>query len=325
MNIQKLPSGSYRIRQMVGGKTYSVTVDHKPTQIEAMKLISDATAKRVKGRDLTLSSACEAYLDAKNHVLSPSTMRGYKSVIRQIPKDFGRVHINAITGAMLQKEVNDYADGRTPKTVSNYANFITAVLNFFEVDVRRPVLPMKVKNHTYIPTKEDVNRILEEVKGTKLEVFYRLAMYGVRRSEVAALKVTDLADDNTLTINKALVTDGDNNNVVKATKTTDSARTIKIDPELADMIRQQGFIWDGYISVPYENLQRIQDKLGIKRFPLHAFRHFMASYLHDKGLSDKQIQAIGGWKTDNVMKTVYQHAMEMEQTKDKVADILAQI
>ena len=43
--------------------------------------------------------------------------------------------------------------------------------------------------------------------------------------------------------------------------------------------------------------------------------------MHNLGYSDKQIQDFGGWKTDNVMKTVYQHSMEMEKTKDEVADI----
>ena len=28
---------------------------------------------------------------------------------------------------------------------------------------------------------------------------------------------------------------------------------------------------------------------------------------------------MGGWKTDNVMKTVYQHAMDMDRAKAKAA------
>lgn len=325
MNITKLPSGSYRIRQMVGGKTYSVTVDHRPTKIEAMKIISDATAHVKKPHDLTVVKACEAYIEAKKDIVSPSTIRGYKSLIRVISDGFGGMRINAVTGASFQTEVNRYAKGRKPKTVKNYAAFLTAVFSFFDLGLHSPTLPKAKKPKKYIPTGEDVNRILSEVKGTDLEVFFRLSVFGLRRSEVAALKVTDLAEDNTLTISKALVIDGENKNVLKDTKTTESTRTIKIDDNLADLIRKQGYIWKGHIATPYKNLQRIQDKLGIPRFPLHAFRHFMASYLHNQGLTDKQIQAIGGWKTDNIMKTVYQHEMEMEKAKEKVADILSHI
>lgn len=324
MNITKLPSGSYRIRQMVGGKTYSVTVDHRPTKIEAMKIISDATAHVKKPHDLTVVRACKAYIEAKKSIVSPSTIRGYKSLIRVISDDFGGMRINAVTLANFQTEVNRYAKGRRPKTVKNYAAFLTAVFSFFDLGLHTPTLPMAVKPKRYFPTAEDVNRILAEVKGTDLEVFFRLAVFGLRRSEICALTVDDLSG-NVLTINKALVTDGDNHNVVKSTKTTESAGTIKIDDDLADLIRKQGYIWKGHIATPYKNLQRIQDKLGIPRFPLHTFRHFMASYLHYQGVPDKQIQAIGRWKTDHIMKTVYQHEMEMEKAKEKVADILSHI
>jgi hypothetical protein len=41
--------------------------------------------------------------------------------------------------------------------------------------------------------------------------------------------------------------------------------------------------------------------------------------MHDLGYSDKQIQEFGGWKTDEVMKTVYQHAMKMDEVKKNIA------
>lgn len=324
MNITKLPSGSYRIRQMVGGKTYSVTVDHRPTKIEAMKIISDATAHVKKPHDLTVVKACEAYIEAKKDIVSPSTIRGYKSLIRVISDGFGGMRINAVTGASFQTEVNRYAKGRKPKTVKNYAAFLTAVFSFFDLGLHSPTLPKMKKAMRYFPTAEDVDAILKEVDGTDLEVFFRLAVFGLRRSEICALTVEDLSG-NVLTISKALVTDGENQNVLKGTKTTESTRTIKIDDGLADLIRKQGCIWKGHIATPYKNLRRIQAKLGIPPFPLHAFRHFMASYLHNQGVTDKQIQAVGGWKTDHVMKTVYQHEMEMEKAKEKVADILSHI
>lgn len=322
MTIDKLPSGKYRIRQMIDGKRYSVILDHRPSQIEASKIIAKMADRAPRSNNnMTVLDACTAYLDAKNNVLSPSTIRGYKGVIRAISEDFKGIYINSMTSALLQKEVNDYAKGRSPKTVSNFAHFLTAVFAFYDVEVKPPILPMKVKMAKYIPTIDDVNAILREAEGTKYEVFFRLAMYGLRRSEVAALTLSDLSDDNTLTINKAVVTDGDNQNVIKPTKTTDSARMIKIDDELADMIRKQGYVWEGHIAQPYKHLRDIQDFLGLPAFSLHTFRHFFASYLHEKGLTDKQIQEIGGWKTDHVMKTVYQHAMEMEQTRNEVAQL----
>ena len=39
MNITKLPSGNYQIREMHNGKRYSVTVPYKPSKKEAQELI----------------------------------------------------------------------------------------------------------------------------------------------------------------------------------------------------------------------------------------------------------------------------------------------
>lgn len=36
MKIEKLPSGSYRIRKMYKGKSYQIVTDYKPTQKEAI-------------------------------------------------------------------------------------------------------------------------------------------------------------------------------------------------------------------------------------------------------------------------------------------------
>ena len=41
MEIEKLPSGSYRIRQRYNGQRYSVTVDHKPSNKEALELLAE--------------------------------------------------------------------------------------------------------------------------------------------------------------------------------------------------------------------------------------------------------------------------------------------
>ena len=68
-----------------------------------------------------------------------------------------------------------------------------------------------------------------------------------------------------------------------------------------------------------------EDAAGLPHFSLHKLRHFFASYMHELGFSDKQIQAAGGWSTDMVMKRVYTHAMEMETAKKDMAQNLAHI
>lgn len=73
MKIEKLPSGSYRIRKMYKGKTYTVVTDYKPTQKEAIQLMADELDKvREKHTHMTFKDAAREYIDAKYNVLSPS-------------------------------------------------------------------------------------------------------------------------------------------------------------------------------------------------------------------------------------------------------------
>ena len=61
-------------------------------------------------------------------------------------------------------------------------------------------------------------------------------------------------------------------------------------------------------------------------FRFHDLRHFFASYCHNVlKLSDAQIQKLGGWKTDHVMKKIYITSMEDQLAADAAADGIARI
>lgn len=318
MTIEKLPSGSWRIVEMVNGKRYRVTVKSKkqPTDKQAEDLIR----KQIDGfhNSTIFGTAADTYIKSKQNVLSPSTIRGYRTILNGIDSKFLNTAIDKIDAITFQSYINQYSISHSPKTVKNVSGFIGSVLKFYGAKVQSPTLPQKIKNTDYIPTKEDVSRILEEVKGSKYEVPLILASLGLRRSEIFALTKEDL-NENTLIINKAIVEDEHKNWQIKTTKTVSSTRTIQVPDYLADLIRSNG-IYDGSPHSVYNALKRYQDKLGIQHFSFHKFRHFFASYMHDLGYSDKQIQEFGGWKTDAIMKSVYQHAMDMDKIKQDMAN-----
>lgn len=314
MTIEKLPSGKYRIVEMRDGIRYREVLNHKPSKSEAREIIERLTGQYYNKN--TFSFAAEVYIKNRENVLSPSTIRGYRSIIKNIDDDFKNLPLDKVN-SKLQAYINRYAIDHTPKSVRNLSGFIVAVLNDNGAVVKAPRLPQKEKKQEYIPTEEDIRRLLQEFKGHRYEAFFILATMGLRRSEICALCPDDL-DGNILTINKALVQDENKQWVVKTTKTTESTRTIVIPDEVAEMLRTNGF-YEGNPENLYFNLKRAQKRLGIPSFSLHKLRHFFASYMHDLGYSDKQIQEFGGWKTDEVMKRVYQHAMSMDKIKNDMA------
>lgn len=318
MTIEKLPSGSYRIKQMINGKRYSVTVDHKPSNAEATKLIAEKmNLKGYVSVDMPFEDACKAYIDAKSNVLSPSTIRGYRGVIRQISPYLMGTRTDAIKTQMIQLEVNRYSADHSPKSVANFNGFLMSVLNFYDIHIGKITLPQKEKKSPYIPTEEEVKRIFEYLKGSKYELCILLSGMGLRKSEICALQDGDLVG-NVLTINKAKVQDENGNWIIKTTKTTESTRTIVVPDRIVELINEQGF-YNGHPEMIYRALVNAQKELGIRHFPLHKMRHFFASYMHQY-LTDKQVQEMGGWKTDRIMKTVYQHAMEMEEAKREASN-----
>lgn len=314
MKIEKLPSGSYRVRKTYKGITYTVIFDHKPTQKEVTQAIAAEMDKEpVNKTRLTFKTAAQQYIDVKSNVLSPSTINGYESVVRNLSDKFKSKLINDITAIDIQKEINDYSVNRSSKTVRNAHGFISAVLGMFCPNtIISTTLPQKVKSAQYTPSDDDVKRILERAKGTEYEVPLLLATFGLRRSEICALTLDDL-NGNTLTINKALVINKNSEFVVKTTKTTEGTREIYIPDYLADLIREKGYIYRGFPGNILSYLNRCQDALSIPRFRLHALRHYYASMAHSIGIPDSYIMQAGGWKSDTTLKRVYRHAMEDKQ------------
>ena len=323
MTIDRLPSGSYRIRQMESGITYSLTIDHKPTNAEAVRLISGIISKRPRhGKTPTFETAYEMYIDSKKDILSPATIRGYDVLFRAIPDDFKRMRIHQINSIDLQRLVNGFSASHSAKTSKNFSGLIMSVLRALEVDLPSPHLPQAEKKDVFIPSEEDVRRILEELKNTEFEIPFRLACYGLRRSEIHALSLEDL-DGNILTVNKALVRGRDGKWILKKTKTTASTRKVYLDDDLVHLIRSAGKIYDYNPETINKHLWKIQDRLGIQRFSIHKLRHFFASMLHERGFADRMVEDAGGWSArSGVMRTVYIHAMEKEKNRASIASAM---
>lgn len=325
MNIEKLPSGSYRIQQIYNGKRYRVTVDHKPTQKEAAIIIADMLQEKTNRGSATLSSCIDGYIEAKYNVLSPSSIRGYKIIGRNSPEWFLNMNIYDIEQVEMQKAVNEYSLTHSPKSVRNFHALMVAAIKMYRPNISfNTTLPQKDAKEVSIPNHDDIIKLLDYAKNTDSYVAIVLGCLGLRRSEVLALRPEDISG-NKLTINKALVINEDCKYILKKTKTTSSTRTIYIPDDLVDRIKKQGFIYNNTPNTLVNQLHRYQDKIGMPRCRFHDLRHFYVSYAHSIGMSDAAILKAGGWKTDTIMKNVYRHSMNDELEQERVAKSMFKI
>lgn len=315
MYIEKLKSGSYRITQTIDGKRNRVTLPYRPTNAEAVRIMADKLNTAVTGEKTVFTDACAEYARQKENVLSPRTIREYTLLPKRLPEWFVKLRLYQIDNKQIQKMVNELAKRLAPKTVRDYHAFVSTVVRYFIPSICiNTTLPQKVKKEPYIPTDDDIKRLLDYSKerSPKYYIPIYLACFSLRRSEICALTVKDLDKNDYLHISKALVQAKDGDWVKKSTKTTASTRLVPLSHDIAELIRKQGYVYNGTPQALYRAMHKMQLELGMQPFSLHKCRHYFASTMATMGYATKDILLVGGWETDTVMKTVYQHAQRLK-------------
>lgn len=319
MKPEKLPSGSYRVKKMYKGKTYSVTFDHKPTAKE----ITIALGEKIQdegSKNGTFEKYAKEYINNRDGVISPATVRTYNIKLSQLSEGFKKSNLYDITSETVQREVSLFALDHAPKTTKTLYGFVSSVLASYRPNLKlRVKLPQAIVKNDYEPSNDDVKRILDHVKGTEYSVPFQLGVLGCRRGEICALDISDLTG-NELYIHRSKVYLNGKWITKDFPKTDASNRTLPLPEALAEEIRDKGYIYKNYPAALLKAINRTQDKLGIPRFKFHALRSYFASYAHSIGIPDADIMAIGGWETDNVMKKIYRKSLE-ESKRNSISKI----
>ncbi len=320
--IVKLKSGNYRIRKIYKGRRYEKVVKSKPTNKEAERLLWSIIDERIDVVSDSFRSCCDKYLESKSKLLSPSTINGYQSIMRNIPRYFMSMSLQNITEAVYQQLINDYSGTHSPKSTRNLSGFVSAVLRFHGVGKNFNILlPQKKKINFTLPEDEDVKKVLEYCVGSKYEIPLWLACYGLRRSEICALTKQDL-NGNVLTVNKAMILHPDKKYRVRdETKTEESTRTIVLSDYVCELIQNSEgkLLYNGSLGQINEYLHSVQNKLSIPQFSLHKLRHYFAA----TGLEvmpEMYVCEAGGWKPGSpIMKQVYAYTKAKKEKESKEA------
>ena len=322
MKLEELPSGSYRAKKVYKGKTYRITFDHEPTEKELIIAFSEKMQEDI-GKAGTFEKYAKEYIANRKGTISPATERTYNIKINQLSPTFKAMNIFDINNEDVQSEISLFSLDHAPKTSKSLYDFIASVLAVNRPNLKlRIKLPQKIQTEVYEPSEKDIKRLLDIVKGTDYSVPFQLGVMGCRRGEICALSVDDLTG-NQLRIHRSMVYNG--KWIVKESPKTDASNRVLTIPEtLASQIREQGYIYNNHPNALNKAIHRYQKKLGIPEFKFHTLRSYFASYAHSLGIPDVDIMAIGGWKSDSVMKSVYRKSLEESKQKSlkKIANRL---
>ena len=313
---RKLPSGNYFIQMRVGGESISIT---RPTEkeaiAEAMAIKAGVMRQKNEPQRITLATAYERYIDAKEGVLSPSTIVGYKRLSRNTFQPLMARQLNTINNESIQREISAMRrSGKSPKYIANASGLLSSVLRMFAPDFKYNVaLPQKEKPDLRMPTDDEISRIIAAVKGTHVELPVLMAMWmGMRMSEIRGAQYGDIKN-GALHIQRAIVDDEDGNPVAKTTKTTAGNRWVPIPSYIASLIpksqnRTEFIVKESGQSI-YKRFSRVLEAAGIEHMRFHDLRHINAAVMVRLGVESKYAQERNGWTSDRMYKQVYAYTM----------------
>ena len=305
MKARKLPSGSWNIRIMINGKSYSFT---DPDKRRVMRRASEFAEMCHEDMDNPKLIDClEKFVEERIASLSPATIRGYNSIVRAIRSRHEQIASKRIL-SLTDKDIQTIINGvKSPKTQKNYVGLIqSATGRKFSVNFRK-----KLPKEVAVPSDLEVLGLIRLFEWSEMEIPVLLGAYaGLRRGEICALTIQDL-DGDYIHISKDMVLDDFGQWIIKEPKTPSSNRTVLLPHHVAERIRKRGHITNLHPNIITKRFISRQESLGIDPpYTFHSLRHFFASYLHAQNIPDAYVLRAGGWSTPHVMQKVYRHALD---------------
>lgn len=316
---RKISNGKWFIQLRISGKSETFS------DFDKKKVIAWAASRKAgiikdiqHPESITAGQAFDRYIESKDSVLSPSTIAGYKRQRKNCLQGIMSIKLEKLTQEMIQKEINKMSKDHSPKYVRNAHGLLSAVLaEYLPGMILKTTMPQKVRYDYAIPSDEDIDKIIEVIKGTDVELPVMLSLWlGMRMSEVRGIR-WDAISGNVLHIKEAIV-DIEKGSVTKGTKTFSSDRKIMIPEYIMVLIEQQPkngtYVIDKTAQAISKKFYRLCEKAGIEtHYRYHDLRHANASVMLALNVPDKYAMKRGGWATNNTIKSVYQHTMETKE------------
>lgn len=317
---KKTKSGKWKVRVYshvdADGKQHlrAFTADTKQ-EAERLAAAFGSSADRAARCDLTVREAILKYIDAKEGVLSPSTIRGYEGMLNNYFQLIGAKRIRRLKTVDVQVWVSDLAGKVSAKTVSNVYGLFTASVTFFSPDTtfRGIKLPQKKRRRVSAPSDEQVQELYTAAPHNLKKAIALEAFASMRRSEVCALTYGDIGEDGVAHVHCDMVRGRSGWIRKQIPKTSESDRFVRIPEQVLNLI---GFGAPDERIVPItpdtvtELFGRLRDKLGYD-IRYHDLRHYYASIAAVLKIPTRYVESFGGWRPGSgILRETYQNTIE---------------
>lgn len=305
---------------MVEGKRVSVTAATEKEAIAKTAAIKAEGKEPEKKDRFLLTEAIDKYIEDREAVLSPATIRGYRRIQKKRLQSIMQADIYTLGRETVQRAVAEDTRTVSAKTVHNAYGLVSAVLGAFCVQIDGIKLPMIVRKKKQYLQPEDIGKLIEAVKGDSCEIQILLAIWlGMRRSEICGLCWDSIdLDKGTIYIHRAKVPNDKGKYIIKEEpKNSSSVRTIDCPDYILDKLKalpkRSGPIFSQHPEILSRHVHKACRSVGITDTTMHGLRHTNAAVMKSLGVDDAHAMARGGWSSEATYKKVYSYVFDSEK------------
>lgn len=326
---KKLPSGRWRIQIVLDGKRHSITEDTKELCFaKALAYKTELIKQKKNAPPITLSKAIDNYIAAREAVLSPSTICGYRKIQRTRFEALMEQPLKAFSQTVLQRAVNAESKLCSAKTLQNSWRFIASVIYEATGERYNIRLPQIIPNERPFLAPDQIQVFLKAIHGTDIEIPALLGLWSLRRSEIIGLKWESVdIPARIIKVENTRVMNEQHRLVEKqATKNISSRRIIPMVDRLAELLsavpRVSRYVCTMSAETIYRKVNKICAANDLPQIGLHGLRHSFASLAYSLNVPEKIAMQIGGWSNDATMRKIYTHIAQSDMSNytDKMTE-----
>lgn len=314
---RQLPSGAWNVRIQLDGQIHSITRPTEKACLAEAMAVKARTKKAASPDRRTLSAAIDAYIDARANVLSPATVRGYRTIQRTRFQCAMSRRIQDISQQQWQRFINQESRLCSAKTLKNAWGFVSSVITEATGEKVTVRLPQVVQEDKPFLAPDQIPIFLDAIRGGSCEPAILLGLSGLRRSEILAIRWSDI-DLKAGCIHvrgSAVPEEGGKLVYRKENKNTSSRRTVPfLLPRLRELTEASDRTTDYAVTCHPSSIWRAVNaacqNAGLPEIGVHGLRRSFASLCYHLGLSEEVTMRAGGWSDIYTMRKIYTQVSE---------------